>query len=388
MFSIFRRRERGQVLLLFAVAIPILLGMTGMAIDIGSYATERRDLQNAADAASLAAAQELPDAGAAEAAAHAWGLKNDIDVADMDVSVTGGTTAPRVRVVIERSHEFAFMPILGIDEKDVSGAASAVKVSYGGGSGVVPWSVTEDTLNWATTQPPGTEVTLKFGADNGEVGNYGVIAIDGTGASVYEEAVEFGSDSAMCAIGTENCPVGSCTGDYPDACAETAEECDGALCEPETGNISGKTKSAVEYRLDHTKDECDTFGETFSGPDADGEYDLDPDCNPWASGGACPDPETDPPAECSRQVIIIPVIDQFGSGSSDPVTVMEFALFFLTGLSCESDTGNGNGNGNSGTGGQGHCEVQGIFVRADVTTNGLAGVYDEEASIQFVRLDE
>jgi Flp pilus assembly protein TadG len=125
-------REHGQVLILFAVTIPVLLGMTGMAVDLGAYAADRRDLQNASDAAALAAARELPDAGAAEAAAHAWGLKNGIAVADMDVAVSGGTSAPRVRVVIEEPHEFYFMKIVGLDESDVSGAAAAIKASFGG----------------------------------------------------------------------------------------------------------------------------------------------------------------------------------------------------------------------------------------------------------------
>ena len=38
--------------------------------------------------------------------------------------------------------------------------------------------------------------------------------------------------------------------------------------------------------------------------------------------------------------------------------------------------------------GPGQCEVRGIFVQADVTTNSVAGTYDAQASIQFTKLVE
>jgi hypothetical protein len=368
-------REHGQVLILFAVTIPVLLGMTGMAVDLGAYAADRRDLQNASDAAALAAARELPDAGAAEAAAHAWGLKNGIAVADMDVAVSGGTSAPRVRVVIEEPHEFYFMKIVGLDESDVSGAAAAIKASFGGGAGVVPWSLTQATVDWAEAQGPGTEVTLKYGAGGSTNGNFGAIRIDGNGASDYEDAIKYGSDSALCSVSAPNCTLAACPGSYPATCSEDSSQCDGPECPPKTGNMAGPTRDGVQYRMDNTKPGCDSFGETFAGPDANGKYGLNSDCNPWQPAGACPEPDTNPPAKCSRRIIVIPVIDSFGNGSSDPVEIQRFALVYLTGLNC-------SGNG------QGQCEVRGIFVKADITTNALAGAYDPEASIQFTRLAE
>ena len=65
--KLLRRRERGQVLMMAALLLPVLLGMAGMAVDVGSYASDRRQLQNAADSIALAAAQELPDEGDAQA---------------------------------------------------------------------------------------------------------------------------------------------------------------------------------------------------------------------------------------------------------------------------------------------------------------------------------
>jgi Flp pilus assembly protein TadG len=50
--------EKGQVIIIIAVAIIILLGFTGLAIDAGMVYSDRRFAQNAADAAALAGAAE------------------------------------------------------------------------------------------------------------------------------------------------------------------------------------------------------------------------------------------------------------------------------------------------------------------------------------------
>ena len=54
-----RRREGGQVLVIFALSITVLFAAAGLAFDIGRFYSERRYLQNAADAAALAAANAM-----------------------------------------------------------------------------------------------------------------------------------------------------------------------------------------------------------------------------------------------------------------------------------------------------------------------------------------
>jgi len=53
------RGQGGQVLVLFALSIVVVLAMAGVAIDAGRFLTQRRFLQNAADAAALAAANAI-----------------------------------------------------------------------------------------------------------------------------------------------------------------------------------------------------------------------------------------------------------------------------------------------------------------------------------------
>lgn len=53
------RGSPGQVLVIFALSITVLFAAAGLAIDVGRFYSERRFLQNAADAAALAAANAL-----------------------------------------------------------------------------------------------------------------------------------------------------------------------------------------------------------------------------------------------------------------------------------------------------------------------------------------
>src|SRR3954451_2935176 len=52
-------RARGQVLVIMTLALVGLMGITGVAVDMGYAYTHRREVQNAADAAALAGAIKL-----------------------------------------------------------------------------------------------------------------------------------------------------------------------------------------------------------------------------------------------------------------------------------------------------------------------------------------
>ncbi len=62
------RRETGQVLVIFVFALVTLMAAAGLAVDIGRFYSERRFLQNAADAAALAAGNVLVNGGTDDAA--------------------------------------------------------------------------------------------------------------------------------------------------------------------------------------------------------------------------------------------------------------------------------------------------------------------------------
>src|SRR3990170_2183308 len=176
------RPQRGQVFIMVALLLAVIGGMTAVAVDVGSYATDRRNLQNAADAIALAASLDLPDGVAAQAAANQWATKNRINPASMTVTIIPQSLPsepnPKVRVELEREHNFTFARLIGVELATVEAAATGIKTSPAGGAGVVPLSVTEDALAGITY---GDEVVLKYDARDIFMGNTNPIRIDGPG---------------------------------------------------------------------------------------------------------------------------------------------------------------------------------------------------------------
>lgn len=345
-----RQDEAGQVLMMFVLLIPVLLGMAALAIDLGSFSAERRSLQNAADAIALAAAQELPDQAAAQTAAADWAETyydipaGELTVVTMPVSATNPN--PSVKVTIDRMHEFAFMKALSINDAPIAATATAIKTSPGGLANVVPWAVLESTKD---ESEPGETVVLKYDANDASSGNFGAIRLDGSGSSVYLDSIEGGSSSIICSTVA------------PD-CGETSPVCEDAVCETQTGNMVGSTRDGVDYRIENTSEFCDDFDEVFE-EQSDGSHELNSACNPWLDG-----------SHESLRVIILPVIESLCNGSCS-VTVTGFSLFWLDGYGGEKCSGS-------------LCDIEGRFIDADTSVNALIGAYDEDATLQFARLVE
>lgn len=141
---------RGQVLIIGAVAMVVLLGIAALVIDLGFSWMLRRQEQNAVDPAAVAAARYLPDGNWSEAYEAAcfyvkqhgfFESDNDScqaarDAGDMYVGIPrSGDYAGRsgfVEVWINADHPVFFGRILGQDEAWVSTSA----VAANGGSGV------------------------------------------------------------------------------------------------------------------------------------------------------------------------------------------------------------------------------------------------------------
>lgn len=81
-------QPRGQVLVLFAVLVVVLLAFTGITIDIGRQVAERRYIQTAADAGALAACRALI-AGETDAVAAA--TARQVALANLQGSPAGAT---------------------------------------------------------------------------------------------------------------------------------------------------------------------------------------------------------------------------------------------------------------------------------------------------------
>lgn len=135
------RTERGQALILIVLGIVGLIGLTALAIDAGNAFSDRRQAQNAADTAALAAVLEKiqdtpssdPDdltwstAGLARASSNGYTNTNNdvcstVCVNNPPVAGCNETNGPYVgnleyfQVIIRSNVDTYFAPIVGIDQ--------------------------------------------------------------------------------------------------------------------------------------------------------------------------------------------------------------------------------------------------------------------------------
>jgi putative Flp pilus-assembly TadE/G-like protein len=140
------RREPGQILVLFAMSMVVIMAAAGLAFDIGRFYSEKRFLQNAADAGALAVANALirgesntdaeaegrdvltrnllgsPTGTTASVAAtpeYESGHSGDADHLLSGVLISGGD----VRVAIKSDVNYTFGRVIGLGSARVGGRA-------------------------------------------------------------------------------------------------------------------------------------------------------------------------------------------------------------------------------------------------------------------------
>ena len=125
------RRERGQIIVIFALALVAIIAMVGLVLDGGSAFAQRRDEQSAADLARSAAANDYmlnSDATLAIARARtvaaANGYTHGTDGVVVNVAITT-TTGPRRRSTSARRTSNNFASIVGMPTWQVATTAKA-----------------------------------------------------------------------------------------------------------------------------------------------------------------------------------------------------------------------------------------------------------------------
>lgn len=121
------REEQGQATVLTVVFLSVLLGMAALAIDVGTWYKQKRDMQSVADAAALAGAQALPeDPSTASSLAIQYASQNGLTLAASDISFSNEITPhDTINVHASSSANGVFAKLFGIDTVNVGAAASA-----------------------------------------------------------------------------------------------------------------------------------------------------------------------------------------------------------------------------------------------------------------------
>ncbi|MDD3804754.1 MAG: pilus assembly protein TadG-related protein [bacterium] len=309
-----KKLRSGQVVVLAAVFLGLLLVAIGLAVDMGFAFAARARLQNCCDAAALAGAKSIPTAQ--EITNYAIdGYSRNLN-RDAALQSNNGTTAvynignDQVTVITpyqdadtsdfpaERCLKVSsvriisthFMKLLGINTMTIKAQAAAVGLPGGPVStakGCLPFGIVWDDFTF------GQKIILKEGGGSGAHGYYGALALGGNGASTFENNIMYG---------------------YPGLISIDQDAEEWVPLEP--GNMSGPTLKGITYRVNLCKHQ--------------------PPCTAsnYVSG-------------CARTGVV-PVIEALDLSGRSTVQIRGFAFIFLEGC---------YGSGND-------CWVEGTLIRA------------------------
>jgi Flp pilus assembly protein TadG len=182
--------ESGQALAVSVVFIFVLIGGTALSIDVGSWYREHRQAQTTADAAALAAAQNLPTANTTDAMDSATTIagKNGggIDVVNgisFSSERTTGGTLDTVEVRVTRNAPGFFSKLFSIDSTNVHAKAAARSSLPAAVQDAAPIVVnishqylsgTDVAGNKCPCFGPGEPTTIPLGK-NGAPGSFGIV---------------------------------------------------------------------------------------------------------------------------------------------------------------------------------------------------------------------
>ena len=122
------RNESGQVMVLTALFMVVMVAMTAFVVDVGSWFRAQRATQSTVDAAALAGAQALPsDPTTASALAVDYGAKNGGGVAGANITFASKYSAnDTIRISTTKSAPGFFSKVFGLGSVTVGAHASAV----------------------------------------------------------------------------------------------------------------------------------------------------------------------------------------------------------------------------------------------------------------------
>lgn len=325
------KRERGSILATSAIGMLAMLLAVGLGVDISRFYTAKTELQNAADAAALAAVSALNTSplGITKAADRAVAAMNNYDFNKTNISfprenvlfavnldgpymseASAQGQAANIRFVqVTTSDEpvgVSFAAVVLGNSKNLSATATAgLSVSLNMVCNFLPVSV----IDYGTPLAPGS--TYTFRASSGGMispGNYQILAVAGEGG--------------------QDVRVGLAAG--VDKCAAP-----GAVYEVDTK--TGVTAGAVRQGLNTRFDEYQTsqVNPDLMPPDTNIHENIDYDH--YKNGSPTTPPKNK--GVDGRRVVVIPIIkqDQYDQGRNT-VKFDRFGTFFL-----QNKVGSGSG---------------------------------------------
>lgn len=211
------KEENGSAVLLFAFAFIVILGIAGLVIDAGALYDTRSHLKKTANLAALSGVQELTNNSSAVKDVVDKILQANGDKDSLKQIAVKPNNQNRVRVVLEKDVPTTFMKLFKINDVKVTAASAADILPMSRARGAVPLGI-DDSIQLEYLK----EYSLKVASGDSTSGNFGILALSGTGASLYEQDLLYGYNSELK------------TGD---------------IISTQTGNVDGKTRNSINSRI-------------------------------------------------------------------------------------------------------------------------------------------
>src|SRR5690606_23299435 len=143
-----RNDEQGQVSVIAAIVMVVLLGFAALVVDVGLLYFERAQLKNGADAGALAIAQECAEGacpgdpqGLVDGLANANANDGEATAEPPFIDLTAGRVTVTTSTPADRPLALAFAPVLGIDTASMNARSVAGWFSPVGGKKVLPLAI-------------------------------------------------------------------------------------------------------------------------------------------------------------------------------------------------------------------------------------------------------
>jgi Flp pilus assembly protein TadG len=219
-----RRAEGGQILIVFALSILVIIGMVGLAMDGGATFAQRRDQQTATDLAALAGANdyllsntsaEAIDRARTVSAANGFTHGSGSTNIGVTISTSNGV---EVTVDIASDHTNSFLGALGMRTWPVSTTATALAGFPDNAAGAGPFIFSIGAFNDDGTPKYQTPTTfgegnsavptspLDFAWTNYGTGNVNTTDVDNIikGSLVIDKTIAYGEYIGQANSGSHN----------------------------------------------------------------------------------------------------------------------------------------------------------------------------------------
>lgn len=184
-------KRDGSVMILVSIALVAIMAIMALVIDLGVVYAEKAKLSKAIDAAILAGGQELPaDIEKARSVMELYLIENGVGLERVTINIDADGLGAEIIGIKNVEHKFA--KIIGFDNTDVTERS---KIILGPAStargGLRPFGVTKFEYEYGDT------ILLKYGVGDSYHGNFGTVALGGSGAALLLENALYGYDGVV-----------------------------------------------------------------------------------------------------------------------------------------------------------------------------------------------